>query len=241
MRAPRTRSIVLPATGYQEVLESGDWLEVLDGGTYGYKNRITATLGDVDPMTNDELSLPCVTGLLLRGAFDSISVRAPRAATDTILVRVGVGHPPPPITGKPRVRWLARGAGVVIAPGAASALLDFTADPVDAFDDTRERFELLTWCGWIFCTKTFDVIATARANPETPTGELALQKFPTRAAIALPAGVTGTAGNVCLLDGGTGLCGENPAAPFLPNTSKLWAANTDASNGTFAYLIGVRG
>lgn len=239
MSSARTRSLTNANATPQTYGERGRWLEVIDGGAYGFKNKITLQGVDRDAALSGEQDVPCVSGTLIVADFEEIVLAT--VAADTVLVRLGHGLPPPPLTGKQRVRWLARGSGQVIASGAAATFVDLTGSPLDMFDTTRERHELLTWCGWIFCTKTFEVYASVRANPETPTGELVVQRFVTRAALVLPVGVTGTVGNVCMFDDGAGTAGSNPSAPFLPNTQRVQVANTDATNGTFAYCIGVRG
>jgi hypothetical protein len=241
MARPRTRSIVMPQ-GIADLSESGTWLEVLDGGAYGYKNRITATLSNLNPTTFDKASVPCVPRTILAGEFDNISVRTSGLAADTILVRFGTGEPPQQATGKDRVRWLGRGNAVSIANGAGLMLVDFSLHPLDDYDLTRERHALLSWCGWIWSKKSYTVWTTVRAEPELPSSALLAQNFAIRATGATPAGIVGTGStNVCTLDGSTNLAGDPRAAAFLPNTDSLQVANTDVASGAFSWLVGVRG
>jgi len=237
----RVRTLTTAADGRLRVGESGDWIEVLSGGAFGYRNKLYPRLRDEDVPLSDENAIPCVAGTIVRASFDTLDLVSPAAVSDSVTVAIGYGSPPPAVTGKPRIRWLARGVGVTIASADATSVVDLTATGSDAYDSTRERFEPLTWCGWIGSTKTFDAYTCVRANPETPTADLIVQKFTSRGIMLLPPGVVGTPVRLCSFDDGAGNAGANPSAPFLPNTSRLWIANTDVASGSFSYLIGVRG
>lgn len=239
MRPPRIREIVADANGYARVAESGDWIEVIDGGRGGFRNLIALRSRDEDPGLAGADQVPCVSGMVNAAEFDEI-VLAAIVPSDTVVVRVGEGPPPPMIVGKDRIRWLSQGSST-LAAGTGQYLVDLRSYGVNVYEEL-ERSELLSWTGWIWCRKQISVWTSMMVNPATPTTELAIQNFAVRLLGALPTGITGVSNvYVCTLDGTTNAAGDPRGAPFLGNTVGLQVANIDAANGSLAWMVGLRG
>lgn len=240
MALPRTRTLRANAQGAARVDESGSWLEIVDGGFYGWQNTIELRCNDDLASPANAHQVACMPGTVFVGDFDELILTVPAAFADQVVVRTGFGPPPTQLTGKPRVRWLARGVGVSIAPGTPLAILDWTAQTREDYD-TTERHGLLEWIGFVISAKSFALYSSVRANPTTPSAELVCQKFAVYDHTGtLPTGLS-LAGRYAShfeqLTAGT----NTSRAPVMPNTAKLWLANIDVASGTFSYIVGVRG
>lgn len=219
-------------------------MEVVDGGYYGWQNRIRLGRGDVADVDQVEQSLPCVAGAAITADFDFLELVTPDGTVlqDSVRVRIRDDHRAvavdKPVTGKPRVRWLTRGSGLSVPAGTSATLFDASSAIRDAYS-TIERFECCEWYGWVAGRREFYVSASAKADPVGGSGEKYVQQFHSIANVP-PTGLSLSVQH-CVQWLMVAAGGDSVRAFLPPNLHKLYLTNVDTVDGTYDYLIGVRG
>lgn len=231
MSGARTRALAVGASGRGTFGERGRWIEVVDGGNFGHRNLLTVESAAGDEGVPGEQDVPCVAGTIVVADFEQVRLELPGA--DTVIVRMGDGRPPEPVTGRPRVRWLASGFNTIEVLSEAIPV-DFMGTAARDDYSTRERHELLDWHGWIVGDKVFRVIATVISWGV----EIVVAEYDVRL-VNPPAGSSATlASYSCeFLDLTT-----RQRARFPSNLYRLHVVNSSGVNNVnYSYLIGVRG
>lgn len=247
MAAPgayRLRDLKARADGTARLEERGDFLEVVDAGFYGAQNYLRFGRSDVAQVGTFEQTLPCVAGAAITADFDFLELVTPDGSVvqDTVRVRIRDDHrafaTDKPVTGKPRVRWLARGTALSVTASSSATLFDASSAIRDAYS-TLERHECCEWYGWVAGRREFYLSATAKADPAAGSAERYVQQFHAIANVP-PVGLSLTLAYCCqFLLVGTG--GDSVFAPFPANLHKLYITNVEGFDGTYDYMIGVRG
>lgn len=242
--AYRLRDIKARTDGTCRLEERGDFVEVIDGGYYAWQNYLKLGRSDVAQVGSFEQTLPCVAGAAITADFDFLELVTPDGTVlqDTVRVRIRDDDrafaTDKPVTGKPRLRWLGRGSGFSVAAGASATLLDLSSAIRDLYS-TIERHELLEWYGWIAGRRQFTLSVTCKADPVAGSSEKYIQQFSSIANVP-PAGLTlSPQHTVQFLQVASGADSVRATCPA--NLHKIYLTNTDTSDGTYDYLIGVRG
>lgn len=239
------RTIKADPQGIGFIAVHGFGVEILHGGVYGPENTLTMVRGE-DGLTDGFVGsdqVPCISGTRILGEFTGLRLVTARVSPvlDTIKVRiltlpdvVAMDSQP---TGKPRVRWLARGSSVNLASGAYALM--WTSASVGEYDrfTTEEQYDpALVFVGWVGSSLSLGIYGWVNKDTNNPGGNWF--QFLTAISVKQTTG-TGSPPRT----GGELFDFANLNVPYrVPAGSvELYVKNTGLAAATVEWIIGVTG